>query len=81
VQKNRQPWQGLDCRPQLIDQCVAVADFLSLFDAGQSVPQRQQPLAAERSSVQLLVRCNGNLAVIDCRRRRAARVIPSLPMI
>src|SRR5258707_7569517 len=65
--------QHCDCRPQLIDQRVAVANFLSLFDAGQSVPQRQQPLAAERGSVQLLVRCNGNLAVIDCRRRPAAQ--------
>jgi hypothetical protein len=27
--------QGLDCRPQLIDQRVAVANFLSLFDIGQ----------------------------------------------
>src|ERR1700731_5110131 len=33
--------QALDCRPQLIDQRVAVANLLSLFDTGQSVPQRQ----------------------------------------
>src|SRR5580700_8481445 len=65
--------QGLDCRPQLIEQRIAVANLLSLFDPGQSVPQRQQPLGAERGSVQLLVRCNGNLAVIDCRRRLAAQ--------
>src|SRR4051794_34876637 len=65
--------QRLDCRPQLIDQRIAVANFVSLLDAGQSVPQCQQPLAAERGSVQLLVRCNGNLAVIDCRRRLAAQ--------
>ena len=58
--------QQFDCRPQLIDQRVAVANLLSFFDAGQGVPQRQQPLGAERGSVQLLVRCNGNLAVIDC---------------
>ena len=64
--------QGLDCRPQLIDQRVAVANFLSLFDIGQSVPQRQQPLGAERGRAQLLVRCNGNFSVIDCRRRLAA---------
>src|ERR1700720_4041070 len=64
--------QQFDCRPQLIDQGVAVANFLSLFDTRQSVPQRQQPLGAERGSVQFLVRCNGNLAVIDCRRRLAA---------
>jgi hypothetical protein len=64
--------QGLDCRPQLIDQRVAVANLLSLFDAGQSVPQRQQPLGAERRRAQILIRCNGNFAVIDCRRRRAA---------
>jgi hypothetical protein len=68
--------QGLDCRPQLIDQRVAVANFLSLFDTGQSVPQRQQPLGAERGSVQLLIRCNGNLAVIDCPRRLAAQRDP-----
>src|SRR5207253_9369109 len=65
--------QGLDCRPQLIDQRVAVANLLSLFDAGQSVPQRQQPLGAERGSVQLLIRCNGNLAVIEFRWYRAAQ--------
>jgi len=45
----------------------------SLWDARQSVPQCQQPLGAERGRVQLLVRCNGNLAVIDCRRRLAAQ--------
>ena len=64
--------KALDCRPQLIDQRVAVANLLSLFDIGQSVPQRQQPLGAERSRVQLLIRCNGNLAVVDCCRRSAA---------
>src|SRR6202030_4846899 len=68
--------QGLDGRPQLIDQRIAVANFLSLFDIGQSVPQRQQPLGAERSRVQLLIRCNGNLAVVDCCRRRAAQRDP-----
>src|ERR1700731_1570111 len=68
--------QGLDCRPQLIDQRVAVANLLSLFDAGQSIPQRQQALGAERGRVQLLVRCNGNLAVVDCCRRSAAQRDP-----
>src|SRR6202035_4022861 len=68
--------QGLDCRPQLIDQRIAIANLLSLFDTGQSVPQRQQPLGAERSSVQLLIRCNRNLAVVDCCRRRAAQRDP-----
>ena len=63
-------------RDALIDQRIAVANFVSLLDAGQSVPQCQQPLAAERGSVQLLVRCNGNLAVIDCRRRLAAQRDP-----
>src|SRR6516164_10173710 len=65
--------QHFDCRPQLIDQRVAVANLPSLWDARQSVPQRQQRLGAERGSVQLLVRCNGYLAVIDCRRRLAAQ--------
>src|SRR3984893_16799811 len=68
--------QGLDCRPQLIDQRIAVANFFSLFDIGQSVPQRQQPLGAERRCVQLLVRCKGNLAVVDCCRRSAAQRDP-----
>src|SRR6266850_4615021 len=65
--------QQFDGRPQLIDQRVAVANLPSLFDTGQSVPQRQQPLGAERSSMQFLLGCNGNLAVIDCRRRLAAQ--------
>src|SRR5258707_399286 len=65
--------QHFNRRPQLIDQRVAVANFLSLFDAGQSVPQRQQPLAAERGSVQLFIRSDGNLAVIECGRRLAAQ--------
>jgi hypothetical protein len=73
--RDRTP-QGLDCRPQLIDQRVAVANFLSLLDTGQSVPQRQQPLGAEWGRAQLLVRCNGKLAVIDCRRRLAAQRDP-----
>src|SRR4029077_10657285 len=65
--------QQFDCRPQLIDQRVAVANLLPLFDTGQSVPQRQQPLGAERGSVQLLIRGDGNLALIDGRRRLAAQ--------
>jgi hypothetical protein len=73
--------QGLGCRPELIDQRIAVANFLSLFDTGQSVLQRQQPLGAERSSMQLLIRSDCNLAVIDCRGRLAAQVIPSVPMM
>jgi len=65
--------QQFNRRPQLIDQRVAVANLLSLFDTGQSVPQRQQSLGAERGSVQLLIRGDGNLAVIECRRRLAAQ--------
>ena len=65
--------QQFDRRPQLIEQRVAVANLLSLFDTGQSVPQRQQLLGAERGSVQLLVRGDGNLAVIEYCRRLAAQ--------
>jgi N-methylhydantoinase A len=36
-------------------------------------PQRQQPLGAERGSMQLLIRGDGNLAIIECRRRLAAQ--------
>jgi hypothetical protein len=39
---------SLDRRPQMIDQRLAVANFPALFDTGQSIPQCQQPLAAER---------------------------------
>ena len=65
--------QQFDCRPQLIDQRVAVANLLSLFDTGQRVPQRQQPLGAERGRVQFLIRGDGNLAVTECRRSVAAQ--------
>ena len=41
-------------------------------DIGQSVPQRQQPLAAELGCVQFLVRSDDNLAFIHCGRRLAA---------
>src|SRR5262249_35807709 len=66
-------WQGLDCCPQLIDQRLAVADLPPLFGAGQRVPQRQQPLAVERSGVQFSLRGDGNLAVIFRGRHLAAQ--------
>src|SRR6516165_3081642 len=65
--------QRLDCRPQLIDQRLPVADLPPFFDTGKSVPQCQQPLADEWGGVQFLVRRDGNLAVIDCGRRLAAQ--------
>src|ERR1700745_4512630 len=40
-------WQGLDGRPQLIDQRPAVADLLPFFALGPSIPQRPEPLGAE----------------------------------
>src|SRR5215831_937538 len=65
--------QGLDGRPQLIDQPLAVADFSTLFDTWKSIPQCQQPLATERRGVQFVVRRDGNLAVIDCGWQLAAQ--------
>src|SRR5215472_756431 len=65
--------QRLDGRPQLIDQRLAVADLPALFGTGQSIPQRQQPLAIKRSGMQFLLRGDGNLALIHCRRRLAAQ--------
>jgi hypothetical protein len=43
-----------------------VANFLWLFDTGQRVPPRQQPLGAERGSMQLLIRwrCADRSAVV-----------------
>jgi hypothetical protein len=68
--------KGLDRRPQLIDQPVAVADFPPLFDTRKSIPQCQQPLAAERRGVQFLDRRDDNLALIDCGRRSLRRPKP-----
>jgi hypothetical protein len=47
--------QGLNCRPQLINQRRAITDLFPLLDPGQSVPQSQKPLAAERGGVQFLL--------------------------
>jgi transposase len=51
---------------------IEIAHFLALLDVGQSVPQGQQPLAAEPGRVQFLVRRDDNLALIHCRRPLAA---------
>src|SRR5215472_18842847 len=64
--------QRLNRQPQLIDQRLAVADLSTLLDTGQSVPQCQQPLAAERGGVQFLTRRDGNLALVHCGWRLAA---------
>src|SRR5215813_13885735 len=52
---------------------ASIADLFPLFDTGQSIPQSQQPLAVQRGGVQFLVRGDGNLALIHCRRRLAAQ--------
>ena len=56
--------QCLDRQPQLIDQRIAVADFPALFDIGQGVPQRQQPLATERGCMQFLWRDDPDLLAL-----------------
>jgi hypothetical protein len=75
-------WQGLDRLPQLIDQRLAVANFSPFLDTGQSIPQRQQPLATEQGDVQFLLRfvtvISPSLTVAGASRQS---VIPSLPMI
>src|SRR4029077_3414683 len=68
--------QPFDRRPQLIDQRIAVANSPSLCDTGQSVPQCQQLLTAERSRVQFRVRSDGNLALPERRRRLATQRDP-----
>src|ERR1700757_1936842 len=65
--------QGLDCRPQLLDQRLAVANLSPLIDTRQRVPQCQKPLAAERRRVQFFLRRDDNLALTDCGRRLAAQ--------
>src|SRR3984893_17194461 len=64
--------QRFNRRPQLLDQCVAISDFPPLFDTWQSIPQRQQSLAAEPGCMQLLARSDCNFALIHCSRRLAA---------
>jgi len=66
-------WQSFDGRPQLIDQCIAVTNFSPLIDAGQRVPQCQEPLAVEWGGVQFLVGRDDNLAIADLGRRLAAQ--------
>src|SRR5204863_1666980 len=68
--------QGLDCRPQLINQRRAIADLLAFLDTRQSIPQCQQSLATERSGVQFFIRSNDDLALIECRGRLAGQRDP-----
>src|SRR5436190_1657186 len=70
--------QHFNRRPQLIDQRVAVANFLSLFDTGQSVPQRQQPLGGAACSSSFdPTAISPSLTVAGALRHT---MIPSLPM-
>jgi hypothetical protein len=64
--------QCFDRRPQLIDQCCAIADLAPLFDIGQRIPQPQQVLAAEPGRAQFRVGREDNLVVTDRGRRLAA---------
>ena len=65
--------QPFDCRPELLDQPLAVANLSPLIDSGQCVPQCQKPLAAERRRVQFFLLRDDNLAPTDCGRRLAAQ--------
>jgi hypothetical protein len=49
-------WQGLDCRPQLIDQHSAVVPFPLPLDAGQSIPRTIGRLPLNRGEDSRLVR-------------------------
>src|SRR5947207_6169842 len=65
--------QRLDCRPQLIDQRIAVTDLRLLLGTRERVPQRQQAFAAEPGGMQLLPRGNSNFALVPGGRRLAAQ--------
>src|SRR6202030_903707 len=65
--------QGLDRRPQLIDQPIAVTDLRLLLDTRERVPQRQQAFAAEPGGMQLLPRGNSTFALVHGGRRLAAQ--------
>ena len=47
-------WQGLDCRPQLIDQHSAVVHFPLPLDAGQSIPRTIGRLPLSRAGANAL---------------------------
>lgn len=65
--------QHFDRRPQLIDQRCAITDLFPLLGTGQSVPQSQKPLGAERGGVQFFLRRDSNLALVHGGRIFAAQ--------
>jgi hypothetical protein len=73
--------QHLDCRPQLIDQRLAIADLLRFSTPGRAFHSASSCFAADPGGVQFLARRDDNLALIHCCRRLRQRVIPSLPMM
>src|SRR5689334_1940578 len=72
---------GLDRQPQLIDQGSAVADFPTLFDIRQGVPQRQQPLTAEPAACSSSFDATTISPSVTATGGSWQRVIPSLPMM
>src|SRR5262249_7990256 len=63
--------------PTTADRSVPRGRQLSaVFRHRQRVPQCHKPLAAERRSVQFLIRRDCNLALIECCRRLAAQPDP-----
>ena len=73
--------QHLDCRPQLIDQRVAVAYLLSLFDTGQSVPQASNRLALSGAACNSSFEATAISPSLSVAGALRHSVIPSLPMM
>ena len=63
-------WQGLDCRPQLIDQHSAVVHFPLPLDAGQTIPRTIGRLPLSRAGANALSRCILGLQIAHCGVRR-----------
>jgi hypothetical protein len=72
--------QGLDRRPQLIDQRVAVTDFLSLLDIGQSVPSASNRLPLSWAACNSSFEATTISPLFTAAGASLQRVIPSLPM-
>src|ERR1700750_1091423 len=73
--------QGLDRRPQLINQRRAITDLSALFDTGQSVPQCQSrlPLSEAACSSSFEATAISPSAIVTGISRQS--VIPSLAMM
>jgi hypothetical protein len=73
--------QGLDRRPNAIDQHVPITELLLLLDTGKRIPQPQRRLLLSRAACNSSIEATAisPLSMLDGGLRQS--VIPSLPMM